>query len=163
ANKFLSECGLERGRRVLCQDAPVVDDADAVAAFDLLDIVRCNDDGKLALAAQAVHVLPQPLARLRVEADCGLVKKENPRWMHERPGNFEPALHAGGERAHQAFAPIGEFDERKHLVDAFPSLRSRHSVDKAVEIQVLVEREAIVEAWLLEYDSEIAPAFERML
>ena len=45
----------------------MVDDADAVAALDLLDVVGRDDDGELALVAQPVHVLPEPLARLGVE------------------------------------------------------------------------------------------------
>ena len=78
--------------------------------------------------------------------------------VDERACDLEAALHAGGERAHQPLAPVGELDQRQHLVDALAAQRSRHAVDEAVEVQVLVEREAVVEARLLEHDAEARAA-----
>ena len=38
---------------------------------------------------------------------------------------------------------------------------ARHAVDEAVEVQVLVDGQPVVEARLLEHDAEIAPRVER--
>src|SRR5262249_27336050 len=73
-DELLAMDALELRRGVLRQDAAMIDDADAVAALDFLDVVGRDDDGELALVAQAVHVLPEPLARLGIEPNRGLVE-----------------------------------------------------------------------------------------
>src|SRR5262245_4507211 len=154
---------LELRRRILCQDAAMVDDADAVAALDLLDIVGRDDHGELALVAQPVHVLPEPLTRLRVEPDRRLVEEEDARMVNQCPCDLEPPLHPRRQGAHKALAPVGELDEGEHLVDALPSQNRRHAVDEAVEIQVLAERQTIIETRLLEHDAQVPAAFDRIL
>src|SRR5205085_10053759 len=80
-----------------------------------------------------------------------------------RGRDLEPPLHAGRERANEALAPAAELDQGKHLVDALAALRRRHAVDEAVEVEVLEQRETVVEAWFLEYHAEVAPRVERVL
>jgi len=96
----------------------MVDDADPVAALHLLDVMGGDDDGEIALEAQRLHVLPQPAARLRIEADRRLVEKQHAGVMDEGTSNLQPPLHAGRERAHQAVAPLRKLDHMQHLVDA---------------------------------------------
>src|SRR5262249_36280638 len=135
----------------------------AIAAFDFLDVVGRDDDGELALVAQAMHVLPKPLARLSIEPDRRLVEEEDARVMNERACDFKAPLHARRQGAHEALPPVGELHEREHLVDALPSQRGRHAIDEAVEVQVLVERQAIVEARLLEHDAKIPTTLDWIL
>src|SRR5258707_15761812 len=104
-----------------------------------------------------MYIFPQPLARLRVEPDGRLVKNENARLMNERAGDFQPSLHARRHGSHQAFAPFGKFNQRQHFLDALLALGLRYAIDEAMEIQVLVEGEPIVEARFLEHDAKIAP------
>ena len=153
---------LERRWRVDRQYLAIVDDADAVAALHLLDVVGGDDQRQLALAAQAVQILPQPVARLRVEAHRRLVEKQDARVMHQRARNFEPALHAGGKRADQPLAPLRELDQRQHVGDARPPRCGRDAVDEAVEVEVLIQGETVVEARLLKDDAEVAPPIERI-
>src|SRR5262245_7829664 len=124
--------------------------------------MRGHDDGELALAAQTADIAPQPIARLNVEPDRWLVEKENACIVHEGARDLEPSLHASGERAHQALAPVEQLDEHEHVLDAKAALGRRHAVDQAVEIEVLVKREAVVEGRLLEHDAEALPRGERL-
>ena len=140
----------------------MVDDADAVAALHLLDVMGGDDDGEIALLAQRLHVLPQPPARLRIEADGRLVEEQHAGVMDERARDLEPSFHAGRERPHQAVAPLRELDQMQHLVDPALAPRRRHAIDEAVEIEVLVHGQAIVERGLLEHHAEAAPRLQRM-
>ena len=140
----------------------MIDDADAVAALHLLDVVGGDDHGEVALLAQRLHVLPQPPARLRIEADGRLVEEQHAGVVDEGARDLEPPLHAGGERPHQGVAPIRELDEMQHLVDPALAPRRRHAIDEAMEIEVLVDGQAIVEGRLLEHDAEAAPRLQRV-
>ena len=140
---------------------PLVDDADPVAALHLLDVMGGDDDGQLALHAQRPHMLPQALARLRIEPDGRLIEKQHAGIVHQGAGDLQPAFHAGGERAHQAVAPVGEFDQRQQFVDAAFAPRRRHAIDEAVEIEILVDGQPVVEARLLEHDAETLPRLQR--
>src|SRR5215467_10417985 len=93
-DELLAVGALELRRRILRQDAAVVDDADAVAALDLLDVMGRDNDGELALIAQPMHVLPEPLARLGIEPDRRLVEEQNARVVNERPRDLEPPFHS---------------------------------------------------------------------
>ena len=149
---------LQRRRRVVGQNVPPVDDADAVGAVHLLDVMGGDDDGELALLTQPANVAPQPVTRLRIQADGRFIEKQDACVVHEGAGDLQPALHARGERPHQCSAPFREFDELEHLLDPAPPLRRRDAIDEPVEIEVLVQGQAIVEARLLEDDAEAAPA-----
>src|SRR6516162_6256092 len=162
ADELLAMGGLERGRSVVGEYEAVVDDADAVAALHFFDVVGGDDDGEVALLAQLLHVLPQPSARLRVEADGRLVEEQYAGVMDEGARDFEPALHAGRERPHQAFAPIRELDEMQHLVDPALAPRRRHAIDEAMEVEIFIYGQAIVERRLLEHHAETAPRLQRV-
>ncbi len=50
----------------------------------------------------------------------------------------------------------------QHFVDPAFSPRRRHAVDEAVEVEVLVYGEAVVERGLLEHHAEAAPRLQRL-
>ena len=136
----------------------MVDDADAIAALDLLDVVRGDDHGQLALRRTRSQILPHALARLRIEADGRLVEKQDAGIVHQRARDLEPPLHAGGERAHQPLAPFASSTRA-----SISSMRARrtargHAVDEPVELEILLDRQAVVEARLLEHDAEMRRA-----
>ena len=127
----------------------------------LLDVVGGDDDGELALARSARTCCHSRAARLRIEADRRLVEKQHAGFVDEGAGDLEPPLHAGRKRAHQAVAPVGKLDELQQFVDAAAAPRARHAIDEAMEIEVLVDRQAVVEARLLEHHAEAAPRLQR--
>ena len=89
----LADLGLERGRRALGDDPPVVDDPDPVGELvGLLEVLGGEEDGR-ALAVQRRDLLPDRLAADRVEAGRRLVEEEHPRLVDERRGEVEPPAH----------------------------------------------------------------------
>ena len=78
-----ADLGLERGRRALGDDVPVVDDADAVGEHvGLLEVLRRQEDGHAVLAREPLDLRPQRAAALRVEAGRRLVEEQDGRAVH---------------------------------------------------------------------------------
>ena len=82
----------------------------------LLDVVRRHQD-RDALAAQRVDQRPQLLADLRVQADGRLVEQHQPRAVHERAGDQQPAAHAAGELVDARVAAVGELRDLQRPLD----------------------------------------------
>ena len=71
---------LERGRRALGHDPPVVDDPDAVGEdVGLLEVLRGEEDRDAVVAREPRDLVPERAAALRVEAGRGLVEEEDAR------------------------------------------------------------------------------------
>ncbi len=149
---------LQSGGRVQRQDRSAVDDADPVAGLDLLDIMRGDDDGQIALLPRRADVMPDALARLRVEPDRRFIQEQDARIVHQSPGDLHPPFHAGGQRPHQPVAPVRQFHERQQVRDPPAAERTRNAVHQAVEIQVLIHRQPIVETGFLKHHADLAPA-----
>ena len=147
---------LQRLGRVEGQDLAVVDDADPVAALDLLDVVGGHQHGDLPLGAQPAEIGPDALAGLGVEPDRRLVEQQDLGIVDQRPGDLEPALHARGQRPHRLVGPVGQLDQRQHFLDALPPQLARHAEHQPVQVEVLANRQPVVEARLLEDDAETA-------
>ena len=80
-------------------DAAMVDDGDAVAeALGLFHVVGGVEDGH-AFGAQGLDHLKDAIARLRIDADGGLVHEHQARAVDDAGGHVEAALHAAGELA----------------------------------------------------------------
>ena len=69
--------------------------------------VRGDDDGEVALAPQLPDIAPDGAARLRIEADGGLVEEQDAAVVDEGAGDLQAPLHARGERAHERVAQSG--------------------------------------------------------
>ena len=67
ANEFASMRRLQRSGCVDRENAAAVDNADAVAPFDLLDVMRRDDDRQSAFLPEPHQVGPDALARLRIK------------------------------------------------------------------------------------------------
>jgi len=77
-------------------DAPVVDDGDAVGeALGLFHVVGGVNDGHAAVA-QGLNHLEDAIAGLWIDADGGLVHEDKARLMNEAGGHVEAALHSAG-------------------------------------------------------------------
>src|SRR5216110_2452746 len=82
-------------------DLALVDDADAVGLFGLLEIVRGQEDRGAARPPDLGEVLPEGAARWDVEAGCRLVEEQDLRVMQEAPHDLELPSHAAGEGLHR--------------------------------------------------------------
>ena len=102
------DLGLERGRRALGDDVAVVDDPDPVREHvRLLEVLRGQEDGDAVLAGEPRDLVPEGGAALDVEPGRRLVEEEDPRPVHEREREVEPALHPARVAADLAIGRLG--------------------------------------------------------
>ena len=114
---------LERLRRALGDDPTVVDDPHAVGEHvGLLEVLGGEEDRHAAVGGQALHLLPERAAALRVETRGGLVEEQDPGPVHERESQVEPALHA----SRVAAAPGGPPPRRGRPARAAPRCARAH-------------------------------------
>ena len=71
-----------------------VDNADAIGDFNLIQIMSSEDHRRLLAAPDRIKISSNRAARLRVKANCRLVKEEHLRPMEERSRNLQLAAHA---------------------------------------------------------------------
>src|SRR5262249_21784680 len=103
---------------------------------------------------QLVDLLPERFPRLWVEADGRLVEKEDGRTVEQATGDLEPSLHAAGKGADLLIGTVRQIDEIQDVLDARLPLAARYVIDHAVEAQVFLGGDAIVEAVVLEDDAD---------
>ena len=99
-HRRMRDLRLQRGRSALGDDAPVVDDADAIGEHvGLFQVLRGEEDRDAVLLREPSDLGPERRAGLRVEAGRGLVQEEDARPVDEREREVEPALHPARVRA----------------------------------------------------------------
>ena len=150
--------------RAVGEDPAAVDDADPVAALDLLDVVR-GDERRSAAAPRAgggdsPRSARGSARRARPSARRAAGSRES--WISARAissRRFIPdeRVRTGRRR------PVGR--ARRAPASrrcAGCAARARHAVDEAVQVEVLAHRQPVVEARLLEDDAELLPRLERL-
>ncbi len=145
---------LERDGRIERDQAGVIHDADPVAVLRLVHVVRRHEDGDALALAQFVDVRPDVLARLRVEPDGRLIEEEDGRVVQQPARDLQPPLHATGEGAHLVARAVGQIDHLQHLADAPGPFGARDVIDHAVEAEILLRRDPVIEAVILEDDAD---------
>ena len=142
---------LELGGRALGDDVAVVDDPDAVGEdVGLLEVLRREEDGHALVAREPRDLLPERGPALDVEAGRRLVEEEDPRRVHERHREIEPALHAARIAAHPAVGGLGQAHPGQELVRARPAELPRKPLQRGLEAQVLAPCQERVERRLLQ-------------
>ena len=109
-------------------------------------VMRGQKHRQVFRVVQMFDVRPELVAALRVEAERGLVQKENLRRVQQSAGDFEPPLHAAGKRLHVQEA------RRSHSSNSVSSrwirscrVAARYVIEHPVEVQVLPRRELPIE------------------
>ena len=97
---------------------------------------------------------PELVAALRIEAERGLVEKEDLRRVQKSARNLQPPLHAAGELLHLIFAPIPQLEELQQFLGPLAANFVRHMVEHAVDFHVFPGRQIAVEAGILKHDPE---------
>ncbi len=142
---------LQRVRRALGDDPPVVDDPDAVGEHvGLLEVLRGQEDGHALVLGQPPHLLPQRGPALDVEPGGRLVEEEDARAVDEREREVEPALHPARVAADLAIGRVVEADAVEQLVRTRPALRARQRLEARLQPQVLAAGEQRIERGLLQ-------------
>ena len=108
---------------------------------------------------QVLDVGPELVAGLRIEAERGLVEKQDLGRVQESAGDFQAALHASGKCLDVIVPAFPELEQFQQLFDALRALLARDLVEHGVQFHVLVGGLLAVEAGVLEHDPELSPGF----
>jgi hypothetical protein len=143
------KAGDELGGRALRDDLPVIYDRDPIAEpLGLLHVVR-RQENRAPGRAESLELLPELEPALRIEAGRRLVEKEDFRVAGERAGDGQTLPLTAGELP-DARVPLllqGEIPEEELRVAAA-------RIERAKEVEGLVNGELLGEARLLERDPE---------
>jgi hypothetical protein len=142
--------------RALGQQAPVVEQADALAAGGLVHVGRGDDDGH-ALVEELVQQVPELAAADGVDAVGRLVEQQHARLVQERAGEGELLVHAAGQRVGAAVAEAGQARDVEKALLAGAHRGGGQAEEVAEKPEVLVDAEVAVEAVLL---GHVAEGFE---
>src|SRR5690606_41867149 len=143
--------------RTLRNDAAMVDDADDIRILHLLDVMGGGQHGERPFPPQPVQVVPDLLARLRIEPDGRLVQKQDLRLVHKRPGDLQAAPHATRKAADDIVLPFLQRHPFPNLPDARLTLAPWQAMYQAVELEVFPSGQAVVHARRLEYHADVPP------
>src|SRR4030043_174947 len=93
-----------------------------------------------------MYIVPDAAARLRVQAQSGLVQEKHSWVMQKAPGNFQTALHTTGVGVNLALAPIPQLHHLQKLFQARLQNISWDAISIAVETEVLFCRQVIIQS-----------------
>ena len=145
------DLGLELLRRAAGDDLAVVDDRDPVGQdVGLLEVLRGEEHRHALVARQVGDLLPHVRAAGGVQAGGRLVEEEDPRPVHERERQVQPALHAARVAADLAVGRVGEADALDQRVAARAALGLGHALQRGLELHVLAPGQQRVQRGLLQ-------------
>ena len=150
----VADFGLERLRRALGDDPAAVDDADVVGELVGLLQVLGGEEDRGAVVVQRPHLLPDRLAADRVEAGGRLVEEEHARFVDERGGEVEAALHAAGVGADAAVGGGGQVDPFEQGVGAPAALGGGDALQGRLQPDQLAAGHQRVERRFLQGDAD---------
>ena len=107
-----------------------------------------------AARVQFAQIGPHAAADLDVDAGGGLVQNQQPRPVHQCPGDHQAALHAAGQQPHLALATIPEIELAQVKLGAGAGLRARNAEIAGLVDHHLGHRQKQVEVELLGHDAE---------
>ena len=106
-------------RRALRHDLAVIDDGDALRhAVGLIHVVRGQKHRDAFGLVQVLHVRPQLIAALRIEAQRRLVQKQDLRRVQQPARDLQPPLHASGKLLHLVVAPVPQLEQLQQVLGA---------------------------------------------
>src|SRR5258708_5274926 len=108
-------------RGSLRHDAAVVDDRDAVRhALRFVHVVRGQEDRDALGLVQVLHVGPELVAALGVEAERRLVEEQDLRRVEKPARDLQAPLHAAGEGLDEGLAPVPQLEQGEQDLAALP-------------------------------------------
>ena len=149
------EAGLrdDRGRAALHDDAPLREIDDALAALGLVHVVG-RDERRQPLDRHVVDEVPELAPRLGVDARGRLVEQQEFRLMQDAGGEREPLLPAAGQLPGQLVAAVLEAHALHDRADRLASIANL--VDAGDEVEVLEDRQVLIEAEALRHVADLA-------
>jgi len=114
----------------------------------LFEVLRGQKDRRPEVV-DAPEVVPQPVARLRIQPGRRLVQEDQRRSVNQRGRGVEAFLHAAGELFGALVCDVREIDEIEQFSDAVGPLATRHAVRLTGKFDVLLSGELRVDTRLL--------------
>ena len=141
----------------------MIDDGDVIAILGFVHVVGGHEHGGADVVTKFADMLPDRVARLRIEAESWLIQEEHFGMMEKSPGNFQTPFHASQECSYQGFSAIPEIDHRQDLLGSSAENILRYIVEASVELEVFFRRKPLVERLILKHEPDILANLGRML
>src|SRR5215208_3144678 len=139
------------------RDQPAArEERQALAALGLVHVVRRHQHRHPA-AGEIVDQLPEGAARRRVHAGRGLVQEEHLRAVRGGAGQGDALLPPAAQRPHQLPRPRRQPQLVEQLGAALAPLDAQQPVYRGVEVQVLGDRQVLVQPELLRHVADALP------
>src|ERR671912_619323 len=146
----------QRPRRSFGDDqTPFHDDEPVTQPRGLLHVMGGEDEG-LALIRELAQAVPDEMAGLRVEPRSRLVEDDDLGVVQQGAGDEQASLHPARELLDRRFGLVGELHEVEKLLGPPEYQLAREVVVPAVDEQVLLYLELVVEVVLLGDDPDAA-------
>src|SRR5215469_4608584 len=121
-----------------------------MAVFGFIHVMRADEDG-VSFGGHFADKGPEIAARDRIDAGGWLVEKEYGRVVKNGAAEGQPLLPSTGKSAGESAASLGDSGHAEHVVFSFGTAFAGNAVDAAEEIDVLVDREVVIERELLRH------------
>ena len=141
------------GRGALDQQAAIGEVRELVAALGFVHVMRA-DQYRHPFGGEIVDVLPEIAPRLRVDARGRLVEEQELRLVQEARGERQPLLPAARQRARELVAARRQPQALERSIHGVAPVR--HGVHARDEVEVLGDRQVLVEAEALGHVADLA-------
>ena len=130
----------------------------------LLEVLRRQEDGDAVLVREPCDFVPERGAALDVEPGGRLVEEDDPRPVHEREREVEPALHPARVAADLAIGRLAQADAVEQLLRARLPLGAGDPLQRRLQPQMVAPGQHRVERRLLErradHDAHLRPLLD---
>src|ERR1019366_8532135 len=135
-------------------DAPVVDERDAVAqSLSFFHVMRGVNNGH-SLRAKGLDHFKEAIARLRIDAHRGLVHQHQARLVYKAGRHVEPPLHASGEIPRQLACTVLKGGPVKAPRNSLVELLAGQAVVASERTEILFRGEARIKSQILWHPSQ---------
>src|SRR4030095_15431737 len=134
------------GHTAMCEQSPVGDVRETVAAFSLVHVMGC-DEKRQAFGGQLVDLLPKLAARLRVHAGSRLVEQQQLRLMNQAGRQGQALLPTTRELPRELLPPLRKTETLEAALYGLTPVphreHARHEVEVLRDAQVLIKAEPL--------------------
>ena len=131
-----------------------------MAALGLVHVVGADEHGH-AVGGEPVDLVPELAPGLGVDSGGGLVEQQQLGLVQDRGGQRQALLPAAGQAAGELALAVGEAQPIDCL--GYPPAASVHGIEAADEVEVLPDREILVEAEALRHVADLTLDRPRLL
>ena len=132
------------------QHRAIVEEAYGVAVLRLVHVVSGHEYSH-SLLGKAVYYVPELPPCDWVHAPCRLIQKQHLRFMNDGASQCQPLLPASGKAPRYELFLSYKVSHFQDLPLSLSKLIICHSIDACIKIQILLDRDIIVEAELLRH------------